>query len=369
MPFSKRFFLRRTGGVASAVAAGLLTAASASAEPAGALPGPIAPTDGRGVGYQLFVDSVVDEDFATPIAGGAVPLFQDEDQLVALFGEGYFGFELDAPDDFFGGAVGAAYRARLSEASAFGLNAFGDLGQIDSEFVAAVGGGLEFEQILDPASVTTALLGANGYYAIDDYGDIADFGDLERAPQTGADVYLKLGRNFSDVLRGEMTIGGFGYAGGDDSDQLLGVNGAVGGSYAGFGENIALTGYVGPRYANGGDGVGNSDGRLDVFGGLGLTVAFGGGKTVQNRIVEQQALNAPRDCVVARDPDGARFFDCQRPVQLGEGGAAKDGGFVRERLAAPAPEIRVEETFKPGVAPVRPERHIGFGTAFSPIRR
>lgn len=359
-------------GAAGAVALAAFVGAPASAEFGQTLsgfqesPAPIAPSPDFGVGSELFGAVDADTDVVTARAGFGWTFYDGIGEHVTLWGEGFAGF---GEDDFFGGSLGPAYRARVSEDWAVGSSFFVDLGAIDGDILPAFGAGLEAEHIFDAERNLTLRLGVNGYFALRDAGEIAEYGELERAPQTGGDVYARLGEDF-DGFRLDVTVGGFYYAGGDDTDSNLGGMGALGVTvWDGLPEGMALSGHVGPRFMTGGGGDDGDDSELSAMGGLQLSYAWGGTTTTTTTVIVQPSYDPARDCVLGYEGDGSGYYDCDEPVLYGFDGETKEGDELHDDRPAPEPRLETVEVEIPGVRPVEPLRHLGFGSPFTPLAR
>lgn len=358
------------------------TAASAQqvggAAPAGqsyvfrASPAPIAPFQ-RGIGHQVFVEGDFDSSYAIAGSGFGFTVFDGVRDHLTIWAEGFRGFDIDDGDDFYGGSIGPVFRQRVDGSNAWGAYLMADIGAADSQddFLFSGGVGLDYEHMLALESVETLRLGVNGYFPLDDYTDVAQYGALDRAPQLGGDAYVRYGR---DVLDGgarlDLTLGGFGYAQGGASDDVFGGVATLGLTYWDqLPDGMAISGYVGPRFANAGDGAGNRDDKLDIMGGLSLSYSWGGERRATRTVTTQPRFDPPRDCVVARDEGNRAVYDCRRPVVAGRGGTAKTGEMVRELIPAPQPRVEQVQVTVPGSAPVKPLRHIGYATPFTPVKR
>lgn len=337
-----------------------------------ASPAPIVPFQ-RGVGSQIFIEAAADSDYAIAGGGFGLTIFDGSRDHVTLWGEGFRGFDIDDGGDFYGGSIGPIFRQRIDTENAWGAYAMIDAGAADDQgdLMLSGGVGVDYEYMLSLDTVETIQLGLNGYVPLDDYSDTAEFGALDRGLQLGGDAYVRYGRDFDDVgARVDLTVGGFGYAQSDNAEELFGGVATVGLTYwNGLPEGMALKGYVGPRYATAGDGLGNRDDKIDVLGGLGVSYSWGGDRRATRSVTTQPRYDPPRDCVVARDENNRAVYDCQRPVVAGASGRAKTGEMVREII--PAPQARVEQVqvTVPGAAPAKPVRHIGYGSPFTPIKR
>lgn len=361
----------------------MLAAATASAQDAGAQgadqsfvfrssPAPIVPYQ-RGVGSQVFVEGNFDTDYAIAGGGFGLTIFDGARDHVTLWGEGFRGFDIDDGSDFYGASVGPMFRQRMDADNAWGVYAMVDVGATDDEgdLLFSGGVGADYEHMLSLETVETLRIGVNGYIPLDDYSDIVEYGALDRAPQLGGDAFVRYGRDFDDAgARVDLTLAGFGYAQGDTSDEVFGGLATVGLTYwNGLPQGMALSGYVGPRYATAGDGLGNRDDKIDVLGGIGLSYSWGGERRATRSVTTQPRYDPPRDCVVARDQNDRAVYDCRRPVMAGDSGRAKTGEMVREIIPAPQPRVEQVEFTVPGAAPVAPIRNLGYASPFTPLKR
>lgn len=337
-----------------------------------ASPAPIVPFQ-RGVGSQIFIESAADTDYVIAGGGFALTVFDGTRDHVTLWGEGFRGFDIDDGEDFYGASFGPIFRQRFDVEHAWGAYAMIDAGATDDQgdLLLSGGVGVDYEYMLSLETVETLRLGVNGYIPLDDYSDVAEYGALDRAPQLGGDAYVRYGRDFEEEgARVDLTVGGFGYAQSDNADEVFGGVATVGLTYwNGLPQGMAIKGFVGPRYATAGDGLGNRDDKVDVLGGLGLSYSWGGERRATRSVTTQPRYDPPRDCVVARDENDRAVYDCRRPVMAGERGRAKTGEMVREIIPAPQPRVEQVEVTVPGAAPVKPVRHIGYASPFTPLKR
>lgn len=345
-----------------------------------AAPPPLAAAAGLGVGHEFSLGGVIDDDYATLLAGVGATVWTQGRSTVAVWGE--LGRAIDlggehvGADDYTLGAAGPAFRIRLDPRHAVGAHVMLDLGAADGgdDLLASVNLGFEYEATFDPTAQGSLRLGVNGYAPFEGYGDASSLGTLDRAPRLGADVYARLGRDLGgawDGARLDLTVAGFGYAAEDGVDALLGGRASLGLTvWGGLPEGVAVSVEAGPRYANGGDGDLGGDDAIDVFGGAQVTYSFGGDRAAARRVVTPRAVAPGRDCVLVRNRDGESYYDCAEPVRSGVGGGfTKEGEPILETLPAPAPLVTLHEEVVPGIRPSKPLRHLGYGGAFTPLNR
>lgn len=243
-----------------------------------------------------------------------------------------------------GAMAGLVWRHRASENSIVGLNAYLEALRPNSQdqTFGLMSLGAEYDY-RSPDQRGFMQLGANAYLPFDDYTDVDKYGTLGAAPRQGLDAYASLGRGYDGyTLRG--TVSGFSYAETDTARALSGyrVDGEIEWT-RGLPENMTITGSVGLRD----DSRLNSD--LSVVAGLEASWEFGGLGT---------AGDVARDCALLREGEGRPRVDCAERVLPGGGGGKL--GKVAPVAVAAAPPAAAQ-------AVSRPRRHLGFGSAMTPI--
>ena len=316
------------------------------------------------------------EDYGVGAIGGGVTVAQSENSAVTLWAEHFQGYGYDdGGDNFIGGSIGTSYRKRVNENSAVGIHGFLDLGTTDDEddILAQLSAGGDWEKFLNPEINSSIRFGGNVYVPLDDYTDVAEYGELDRAPLLGVDGFVRYERDLSEAsLRGHATAGVFDYFGRSQSTNLVGGFGALGLIYSGaLPDGFAVAGDLGVRYANGGEGLFNRGDETSPYGMFQLSYSWGGDQTTTQEVVTSKAVEPRRDCVIVREGDIPAYYDCTRPVVAGDaaGGTKTKTGVVRERLPIEAPQVTTKTVRTPGVRPSTPYRNLGFGVPFAPVQR
>ncbi|MEM9095116.1 MAG: hypothetical protein AAGC62_09115 [Pseudomonadota bacterium] len=334
---------------------------------------PILPEAGFGVGREVSVGGTIDSDYAIANVGAGLPFYRGDDDAAALWVKGYFAADIDDAEDFYAGSIVPTYYTWLDDDTAVMAHVALDLGAQaeEQDLLGQIGVGAAIQWVFDQASTETLMAGVNAYVPFSDYSDTSEYGALDRAPRLGGDVYVEYGRNFDDPgMRVTGTVAGFGFADGDETDSLFGAIATLGIEYwGGLPDGWSIGGFLGPRWANGGDERDSDDSSFDLVGGLKLTYAWGGA-TKHTETTTYQAETIPgRDCVEIRDGNGDRRFDCSVPVVSGVGGTTKGGEPAREILAPPPDRVEVVETVRRGRRLAEPRRHLGYQSPFAPFSK
>jgi hypothetical protein len=327
-------------------------------------------------GHVVYARADLSDDYNVARIGGGVTLHDDSRDNLSLWADAYSAsVNDDYGQDFDAGSLGLAFRRRATETTSWGANAFVDIGEVDGsdDTLAQVSVGADVVRRLEGDRNPSVQVGGNFYVPLDDYTDVAKFGVLDVAPQLGADAFVRYERDLApdSALRLNLTAGAFDYVGGDDAENLAGVVGSAGLSYAPAAwRGFAASAEVGVRYANGGDGQFNADERTTAFLGVQLSYSWGGARTTTRRVSRDAAsFDPPRDCVIARDGDGVAHYDCTRPVIAGDAGVNAKAGVVHERLPLPPPSVEERTVRGAGLRQTAPIRNVGFRAPFAPVRR
>jgi len=221
----------------------------------------------------------------------------------------------------FDGSVGAIdagiiRRSRLKNGAVLGFNAYLDIGTLNGKPAGLFSLGAEYQPATTGALDLT--LGGNLYQAFEDYTDTEKFGAAGAVPRNGLDVFATAHYDLGEDWDLTGTFGMFGYSDTNSAKDLRGASLDVGAQFA-FGNNSYLTGSIGLR---------NEDGReSDVVAKLGVQIALGRPANYNS-------------AAITTDPDFSDKF--YTPTQT-------------------VPAVH-------GTTVVRPTRHFGFGTPFTPVR-
>ena len=240
--------------------------------------------------------------------------------------------------------AGIIYRSYLNDETIFGLNAYFDAGRRSDvdDFMGLASFGVEYEKRPDVWDGGFLQAGGNFYIPLDDYSNIAEYGELSSAPRSGIDGYASFGRSF-DGYSWLGSLYAFDYFETDTAFDLTG--------YAAEGSVEWTRGLPSGWTGSASLGI-QDDSRIGqgaaLYAGLSLDYTFGGG---QGRILPA------RDCALVRAEDGSTTVDCAESVIPNTSGTllAKDGTAVSSAQVARVARV------------VRPRRHIAFGTPFTPI--
>ena len=259
-----------------------------------------------------------------------------------------FGLTASLDDRFDVGATsayaGLVYRYHLDDNSILGFNAYIDGGRQsgNSDFMGLASIGVEYENRFSQ-NQSFVQLGGNAYFPFDDYTNIAKYGRLSSAPRSGVDAYASYGRSFDGYgIRG--TISAFDYFKTDSANALTGYRADIALEYwRGLPEGMSTALSLGVRDDN---RVG-VDPAIVAEAKLNWTFGNTGSGTVSTH-----------DCAVVRDAEAEARIDCgESVIRSIEGPVYTKGGQIAPDLEEDRRLVRVNP----------PQRHLGFGSPFTPI--